>query len=384
MNLEVVFKKNTQTIIFNIFIFSVFSFSGMANSSTSGWTVPENDRLVLRWTQAELKPETSTQEQSLRDIRKHFNFAGLPGQSWRYDHIYSLMKNINLKDASKHSAEQDEITYYRARLMQHSHNFHGAELLLNTIQEGSRYFSAAKLLLAQVLFEQERYNDAKSACLNLVLVQADIAAGCTAATMKEISEPLQGVLANLIQRSNDELIQSWFLYQSVRGYLGNNEPQKALDLYLSGRAESNSNSAELTVADLALVAEAYLRLQRPQAVIDLLSDRIVKRYPDDALILQLARAEKQLDQGGGDRSWRSYATVRMEERVRRNDVSYGELISIYYLELKNNIELSEVWKKKYQQKINDEEEFSSTTTLNSNSERFFLADFLMTTQGDDK
>jgi hypothetical protein len=51
----------------------------------------------------------------------------------------------------------------------------------------------------------------------------------------------------------------------------------------------------------------------------------------------------------------------MEERIRRNDVSYGELISVYYAELKNDNRSAKFWREKYRRKIHQDRALSGVT-----------------------
>ena len=359
-----IFKRISMKLptfsFFSLIISGVLSGLSVPNVASQEWTVPDGGRLVAVWSQEELKPHVRSQAQSLIEIRHNFEKAGLPGQSWRYDHIYTLMKNITVTEESS-TATRDEIKYYRARLMQHSHNFYGAERLLSEIKSNSRYFATATLMLAQVLNEQERHQDAKSACLKLLLTDPDIAAGCAAATRPEMTESLQALLQTIAQRSDNDILNSWFMYQSVSGYVREGQPEKALSSYF--KWHNNSSESELTVADLSIISDAYIEMNQPYEVIELLSNKISTKFPDDALVIQLARAEKNINStdATGSRQWQSYATLRMEERIRRNDVSYGELISVYYAELKNDYRSAKFWREKYRRKIHQDRALSGVT-----------------------
>ena len=151
------------------------------------------------------------------------------------------------------------------------------------------------------------------------------------------------------------------MYQSVSGYVREGQPEKALSSYF--KWHNNSSESELTVADLSIISDAYIEMNQPYEVIELLSNKISTKFPDDALVIQLARAEKNINStdATGSRQWQSYATLRMEERIRRNDVSYGELISVYYAELKNDYRSAKFWREKYRRKIHQDRALSGVT-----------------------
>jgi predicted Zn-dependent protease len=360
MNIQRFSMRLSTFSLFPLIMSGVLSGLSMSSVASQEWTVPNDNELVATWSQEELKPQVHSQAQSLIEVRHNFEKAGLPGQSWRYDHIYTLMKNITVTNETS-EATSDEIKYYRARLMQHSHNFYAAEHLLREVKTNSRYFSTATLMLAQVLVEQERYQDANSVCLRLLLQNPDIAAGCAAATHPEMTESLQTLLQTIAERSDNDILNSWLMYQSVSGYVREGQPEKALSSYLQWYG--NNSVSELTVADLSIIADAYIEMNQPHEVIELLSNKISTKFPDDALVIQLARAEKHINSTNitGSRQWQSYATLRMEERIRRNDVSYGELISVYYAELKNDSRSAKVWSEKYRRKIHQDRALSGVT-----------------------
>ncbi|MEK9713833.1 MAG: hypothetical protein VW258_14815, partial [Thalassolituus sp.] len=81
-------------------------------------------------------------------------------------------------------------------------------------------------------------------------------------------------------------------------------------------------------------SEALLQDDKPEVVLSLLNSYGKADYPDDALIVQLARAEQQSD--SVDFYWRDYAEERINQRIKRRDTSYSELISLYLSTLGKN------------------------------------------------
>ena len=79
-----------------------------------------------------------------------------------------------------------------------------------------------------------------------------------------------------------------------------------------------------------------MRNGKPEEVTVLLQGSGHADYPDDALIVQLARAEQQ--SASADFYWRDYAEERITQRIKRRDTSYSELISLYFSTVGKNAE----------------------------------------------
>ncbi|MDF1763641.1 MAG: hypothetical protein P1U57_09545 [Oleibacter sp.] len=351
----------------NFKVLLLLTLSSLSFSSLSEWSKPSGDRLLVQWSEDELKTQSYTNEEYLEKIRENFLYSGLPGQSWRYDKIYSYIQALG-------DIEGDEFKYFKARLLQHSHQFYQSEKILKSIRPLSNYYVASRLMMAQVIVEQRRFEDAKRVCLDLVLVQSDVAAGCMAATLSSISSENQQLLTNLIEHNktdhsdqkNDgkQNISNWFLYQKIRGYTLAGDYEKVLESY-----NNLSDNKAFQVADLAMIAEAYLNTNQPQAVFKLLENKISEKHPDDALIIQLARAEDLLSlqssvntqsglntevrQTKESSRWRDYADFRIGQRLLRNDVAYGEVIALYYSTLNKDPKLAELWSNKYEEKVSN-------------------------------
>ena len=304
--------------------------SSVTASAETTWSEPADDIVVAQWSPEELKPLPQTDEQRMNEIKKHFQRADLPGESWRYDRIFVLVEGLNAEDS-------DLIPYYQARLLQHQHKFNEAAQLLSTISSASPVFVSARLMMAQVYTELGHFKSAREACTSIILQQADLAAVCGVASKSSIGESEQALLSALLDRyarSDDEVNQSmaaWTLYQKGLGYLN------AADYDSVEQAYSRwGDAASLRVADLVLLSEAQLRNQHPQKAMTLLESYGHQHYPDDAIIVQLARAEKQLNRS--DRVWRDFAKERISQRVQRQDESYAELIALYFSTVGDNAE----------------------------------------------
>ena len=301
------------------------------------WSEPDDNKVVARWSKEELKPLTQTQEQRTEEIRRHFMLADKPGESWRYDRIHVLMDGLRVQESAARGVSSDELTYYRARLLQHRHEFSRAAVLLQKIDPGSAYFSSARLMMAQVYGEQNRRQAAREACVSLVLEQSDLAALCTIGLQTIAGSSGHGFLTAQLERLSADgspqgrSLTAWALYHKAKSYLNEGKYDEVEALY-----ERWSDDAQITVADMVNRSEALLRNARPGEVISLLQQHGKANYPDDALIVQLARAEQQIE--SADFYWRNYAEERITQRIKRRDTSYSELISLYFSTLGKNAE----------------------------------------------
>ncbi len=301
------------------------------------WSEPDDNMVVARWSKEELKPLPQTHARRMDEIKKHFEHADKPGESWRYDRIYVLMDGLESESGAVSDVPADELTYYRARLLQHRHEFARAASLLQKINSSSAYFSSARLLMAQVYGEQNQQKAAREACLSLVLEQTDLAAVCSIGLQSTAGSAGHGILTALLERlSHDNSPQgrslsAWALYQKSKSYLNEGKYAEVEALY-----QQWSDDELLSVADLVHRSEALLRNKQPEKVMALLRDYGFANYPDDALIVQLARAEQQI--GSAELYWRNYAEERISQRIKRRDQSYSELISLYFSTVGKNAE----------------------------------------------
>jgi len=301
--------------------FLVFSYE-----STAGWSVPDDNHIVAQWSISEIKALPETDAQKIQEIRQHFSVADRPGESWRYDRIYLLMQD--LKSGASTAVSDDELNYYQGRLLQHRHEFEESEQILSQITEFSPFFTSAVLMRSQINIESGNADQARQACLSLVLKQADLAAVCSIATEENVSKESHELMTSVLKRlSRDDspsgrALTAWVSYQKARSYLNKGQYASVKEVY-----EAWGDVSDMTVADLVTYSEALLQNNQPSDVLRLLESFGHSAYPDDALIVQLARAEKQADRSTTE--WRDFATVRMAQRVQRRDQSYSELIALY-------------------------------------------------------
>ena len=306
----------------------------MADTS---WSEPDDYAVVARWSKEEIKPLPQTFAQRIEEIRKHFTLADKPGESWRYDRIYVLMDGLTAQKIAASGVGADELTYYRARLLQHRHEFARAAALLQKIDPGSVFFSSARLMMAQVYGEQNQQKAAREACVSIMLEQSDLAAVCSIGLQETAGSAGHGILTAQLERlSSDDSPQgrsltAWALYHKAKSYLNEGKYEQVEALY-----QRWSDDALLSVADLVNRSEALLRNDKPAQVTSLLQRYGHEDYPDDALIVQLARAEQQSE--SADFYWREYAEERITQRIKRRDTSYSELISLYFSTVGKNAE----------------------------------------------
>ena len=317
-----------------VILLPVFAAPALADVS---WSEPDDNVVVARWSKEELKPLPQTHAQRIDEIKKHFTLADKPGESWRYDRIYVLMDGLEAAQKSAIGTTADELTYYRARLLQHRHEFSNAASLLQKIDHGSAFFSSARLMMAQIYSEQNQQKAAREACVSLMLEQTDLAAICSVGLQPTLGDAGHSIMSSLLERlSSDKTAQgrsltAWALYNKGKSYLNEGKYAHVEALY-----ERWSESASLSVADLVNRSEALLRNNKPEHVMALLQEYGYDDHPDDALIVQLARAEKQSERV--EFYWRDYAEERISQRIKRRDQSYSELISLYFSTVGKNAE----------------------------------------------
>lgn len=326
MTLSFVLQRLTAGILVAL---PVLCLSVNVAADTAG-SEPADDVVVARWGLEQLKPLPQTDGQRLEEIEKHFQRADLPGESWRYDRVHVLVNDLKIVDT-------DQVHYYQARLLQHQHKFNESAQVLSAISPESPMFVSARLMMAQVYTELDYTKSAREACTSIILKQADLAAVCSLAAQPSIGESEQTLLSALLNRyvgNDDEITQgmtAWTLYQKSLGYLAT-EDYDAIEQAYARWGDTES----LSVADLVLLSEAQLRNGHPSKTMTLLESHGHQYYPDDAIIVQLARAEKQLNYN--DTIWRDFAEERINQRVQRQDQSYAELIALYFSTLGANAE----------------------------------------------
>lgn len=320
-------------ISFRIAIAGVFILlAATAASASEMWSEPDDDVVVARWSEDQLKAVQLPHAERLDEIRKHFLLADRPGESWRYDRIYGLMDGIGEEEDSDSLGVTDEIAYFRARLLQHGHDFTRAASVLENIEQTSAYYTSAQLMLSQVYHEQGLVKPAHEACLSLMLVQSDVAAICSMGLQSGADDSQRQLFTSFLNRFSKDMtpqgrsLTAWVIYQKAASLLKTADYEQVDQLYRHW-----SDKASLSVADLVHHSEALLQMKQPASVISLLQDYGRADFPDDALIVQLARAEQQISDGSY--VWREYASERISQRINRRDSSYASLISLYYATL---------------------------------------------------
>ena len=324
-------KNKFEKPFFHSFFLLIFAAMPVMVNASPLIREPEDSELIVRWSSAELRPQVLSPELIKQEIFHHFSLAALPGQSWRYDRVHQQLMVLG-DDPQAASAD---LKYIRARLLQHRHRFAEAAELLLGVDPQSEFYVSSRLLLAQVNTELGYSAKANSACAGLFLLAPDLALGCTFASGFQNDDVRGPFLDRLIEQyskagnPDSDALLYWFMYQKARHLMAAEAYRAVSALY-----QRYASAEALSVADLVIYSEALLRSGNAGEVLALLQPFMSTLHPDDALIVQLARAESMQALPGT--YWRDFARQRIDERIRRQDRGYDELIALYHATLREN------------------------------------------------
>ncbi|MDO6705584.1 tetratricopeptide repeat protein [Photobacterium sp. 1_MG-2023] len=221
-----------------------------------------------------------------------------------------------------------------ARVQQHQHQFADAEKTLQKALKQSPDDSSARLLLASVMTIQGKFDAAKQQCLMLI-DQAPmlITSACSLnASFHQLKHPDQQTavytqLASLSERFAvaDETSAAWVMEMLAAMALDLNLPQAAIQ-HLALPV-----SPDRTISYLTIWAKAKLAAGEPDRVLSTLGNLVQSSaLPDDALLLELARAEKRKHARS---TWHQQVEARVQLREQRQDISHAAFLAYYYLEI---------------------------------------------------
>lgn len=283
--------------------------------------------------------------QALKTADIYLQSAALPGQENNYSLAYSVLKPLmsnNIQDA--------QIWYTWARILQHQHQFHAAQIALSEVFKRDNAHVAANLLAARIALIQGDIPRAKQQCLKL-LGQTDMltlsACSLEAASYAD-NKSLQlsyQQLHHLFTKSAANEDTTWIRQILADMALRLQAPNQAL-AYLTPLPSSAS------VSFLSQWADIQLALYSHQEILTTLGP-IVRHSEnaDDALLIRLALAEKalaektladkqlanktdnarQLEDSTG--FWQRQVAKKIALREARGDQQHAADLCIFYLDL---------------------------------------------------
>lgn len=313
-----------------------------ADTVIATWPVLRTTNLTQNNT-APLKPNDPVAAAALANT--YLAEAAQPGQSRLYG-----MAHATLKPFIEQDTDNADAWMAYAQVQQHQHAFDSAlaainQSLLKNIARNSDIYTNAHLLSARIYLIQDNPAAARTACLQL-LGNTDLLT-TTACTLEVTS--FQGDLAESYQQLTT-LVEREGLPRDERGpwlaqvladmamRLGN---PAAAEQWLDRQGYENASVNYLTQwAEVQLaLGQSEKLLQQLQPIVENAADK------DDALILRLALAEKNLpstDDLRGD-TWSRLLHQRMALREQRGDTEHASELARYYIDIETNAQKALHW-----------------------------------------
>jgi tetratricopeptide (TPR) repeat protein len=303
-------------------------------SEAAPYTPQEPSEVVASWQSF----DDTQQNMSLDDIADFIEKGQYPGEA---DYRYGRAKAW-LQTKMAHTRPDAQTFYLYARVLQHQHQFERALKALQRSIDLSPNMANAWLLKANIHLVQGDMDAARQACLTLI-GKADMLLIATCA-LEVASQNGQLV------ESYRELARLYELYQF------DNEQQKqwtvqiladmALRQGLAQQALAYLDQLEIKNGSLSLLtlwADVQFSLNNHQEVLDTLSAVVdAHTAQDDALLLRLAIAEKQLS---GAKQWQAAFGQRVKLREQRQDSLHASELAQYFLNIDVQPEKALYWAK---------------------------------------
>lgn len=305
-------------------------------------TQPKNaETVVASWTVDNTKKTNMNVSERLSKAAWHIDQSQYPGQANKHYSRANALLNTFMsddltvnQDATLSKAQQVELYYLWARVLQHQHQFNLAEQALNQAQHiHQKQNTNVTLLKANVQLAQGEFNKAKSTCAELLgEAQLVTIAACTVevtAQQGQLHESYQQMTTLLSRQPtfSNTSMDNWLLQivSDVALQLGSfEEAQKWLE---KGLTEGQSLHQK-PLSFVVLWADVQLALEQHQAVLVTLADIVnTAEFMDDALLSRLAIAETNTSQN----HWQSLFKQRVELRIARNDLYHAADLARYYI-----------------------------------------------------
>ncbi len=319
---------------YKVVIMILLSSLALTGQAQTRWQDPAMDTVVATFTNDQLYPGKLAPTTPLDTLSTHFQRANQLGQSWRYDHIRSLLGQIDPALRASPS-----VLYFRARLLQHEHKFSTAATLLEQIPPSHRQSLDAQLMLSQVLYQQDLIPAAQTICRRLALKTAPpIVAACMAAASKAFEPKLMQLMTTGLTQTQAPDARAWIQSQLARMALLGSQPDLAW--YWAEAQRKEHGLASLSVPDVVFWSELALQQQQPNIILNQLEFLAGTEQISDGILVLLAQAEQQADSLG---PWQQRAFERVQLREQRGDLDYAETIARFYLTIKKQPQQAMPW-----------------------------------------
>ncbi|AZG73921.1 tetratricopeptide repeat protein [Shewanella livingstonensis] len=294
----------------------------MGNSVAAPYTPKETSEVVATW-----KVFNATDQQmSLDDISDFIEQGQYPGEA---DYRYGRAKAW-LQAKMANTSPNAQTYYLYARVLQHQHQFDRAIKALERSIELKPTAINSWLLKANIHLVQGDIVGARQACLTLmgkadILLISTCALEVTSQNGKLVESYKELARLYELYQPSDEPEKSWIVQILADMALKQGLAEQALD-YLNQAGMGNA-----PVSLLALWSDVQLSLNQHQQVYDKLSKVVSQNaIQDDALLLRLAIAEKQL---GNTVKWQWAFAQRVKLREQRQDSLHASDLANYYLKV---------------------------------------------------
>ncbi|MGJ8693358.1 MAG: tetratricopeptide repeat protein [Thalassotalea sp.] len=287
------------------------------------FTPKSGDYIVAKW---QVKPTQQKSSASLDYIEWLIDQGQYAGKSaYNFGRANALLAPHLTKPSVAPQA-----WYLSARILQHQHQFKPALTALDNVLSLAPEMLNARLLKANIHLVLSEYSLARQTCLTL-LGQADM---LTIAACSLEVESYQGKLL----ASYQQLAQLLVRYPLPEDETGVWLLQLVADMaYRQGEFQSALNwlnkypKVNKPLSFIVQWADIHLALNQAEPVLAELTDIVNgAEFKDDALLLRLALAEKQLT---GQNFWAQQMAERVNLRVQRQDQFHAAELARYYLEI---------------------------------------------------
>ncbi|MER2491819.1 tetratricopeptide repeat protein [Catenovulum sediminis] len=305
--------------------------------------VPQDKQMVIFTynKQGETKPDIG----ELQVLSHLYQRSQLPGQSYL---ITEIQARLNFFLSYYPASAESE--FLQASLYQRQHKFARAQAILQKLVKQQAGYANYGLMLANVALQQGQFKLAKDACARLLGHAAnEITLTCMLEVeslqldswegkndQKKLNRTYQALL-NVVQPEQNNNI--WIAQVAAEMALNVDKLQQA-ERWLSFYPLES-----MPVSALALWADIQLAQTNYTYVLHTLGSLVSKtQSSDDALILRLAIAEKQL---GHANLWQQKMKTLVDLRSQRNDVEHAAELAQYYLQVAPQPQLAMQWAQKH-------------------------------------
>jgi tetratricopeptide (TPR) repeat protein len=304
---------------------------------------PTANQVVASWDSSQSLDNTRV---SLQNVEWHLQQSQYAGSS----NLHLRQASVMLDNLEETQANKPEYWYYKARVLEHQHQFTAALQALDNSLKLDETFISAWLMKSNLLLLMGENNSAKQTCLRLIgMANVDIALACSLQTAKGMDQikTAYAKLQPLVKRlhhdtDNIEASNIWLVQLAA-------DMATQLNLIQQSAVWMSTYPLEKTpISYMSQWADTQLDLGQYKNVLDRLGEIMQQvGYQDDALLMRLAMAEVQSNQeshhNGTQKKWQSSAKNRVTLRLHRNDTYHAADLSRFYIYIEPNPEKALFW-----------------------------------------